>query len=181
MITELRRWFWAAGTCILLATASDAFAYGFNYPADRPVTGWTNWLAGMGTLVNATNRVWGFCVNAADIFFFSGGASQLSTFLQDYSHLEGIESHRLVLHDGVGEAKSPWEKTGRSCDWKLYMCPKNWHNMDVLLKQRTNSVEVLQRAAKESGYVVEVHFWTGGRIKLDQVDIPRNVAVQKEP
>jgi hypothetical protein len=166
---------------MLLVTASDAFALGSDYPADRPVTGSTNWPAGMSTLVNSTNRVWGFFVNAEDIFFFSGGAPQLTSFLRDYARLEGVETHRLVIHDGAGEAKSPWEKTGRSCDWKLYLCPKGWHNVGVLLKQRTNSVEVLQRAAKEPGYVAEVHFWTGGRINLDKLDIPKNVAVQKEP
>src|SRR5215469_4322524 len=134
---------------MLLVIGSDAFALGSDYPADRAVTGPTNWPPGMGTLVNATNRVWGFFVNAEDIFFFSGGASQLTTFLRDYARLEGIESHRLVLHDGVGEAKSPWEKTGRPCDWKLYTCPKSWHHIGVLLEQHTNSIEVIQRAAKE--------------------------------
>jgi hypothetical protein len=58
--------------------------------------------------------------------------------------------------------------------------PKGWLNLAELSKQGTNSVETLQKAAKEPGDVVEMHFWTGGRIALDQVDIPKNVVVQKE-
>jgi hypothetical protein len=166
--------------CALLMASRDAFAAGSDYPNDRPVTGSTNWPKGMDRLVNATNRVHGFFVNPEDIFFFSGSASGLTAFLQDYSQLAGVESRRLILHEGVGEAKSPWEKTGRPCDWKLYACPKGWHNLHTLSKQGTNSVEALQKAAKEPGYVVEVHFWTGGRIPLDQVDIPNNVVVQKD-
>lgn len=160
--------------------ARDAFALGSDYPADRPVNGSTNWPAGVNTLINVTNRIWGFFLNAEDAFFFSGRAAQLTAFLRNYSRVEGIEGHRLVLHDGVGEAKSPWEKTGRPCDWKLDMCPKWWRNPDLLLKQRTNSVRTLHQAAKELGYVVEVHFWTGGRIALNEIDIPKNVVVQKE-
>jgi hypothetical protein len=180
MITQLRRWFWAAVVCLSLVTTSDAFALGSDYPPGRPVYGSTNWPAGMCTLVNATNRVWGFFVNQEDILFYTGGASDLTIFLRDYSRLLGIEGHRLVLHAGAGEAKSPWEKTGRPCDWKLYLCPKGWHNLHVLSQKGTNSVEVLRQAAKEPGYIVEVHFWTGGRINLDQLEIPKVVVIQKE-
>jgi hypothetical protein len=131
-------------------------------------------------LVKATNRVHGFFVNAEDIFFYSGSASGLTAFLLDYSKLEGVERRRLILHEGIGEAKSPWEKTGRVCDWKLYACPKGWHNISVLSKQGTNSVQALQKAAAEPGYIVEVHFWTGGRIALDEVEVPKGVVVLKE-
>jgi hypothetical protein len=166
--------------CALVVAAPAALALGSDYPPDRPVISSTNWPKGLNALVNVTNRVWGFFVNAEDDFFFSGTAAELSVFLRDYSRLEGIESRRLILHDGVGEAKSPWEKAGRPCDWKLEACPKSWHNIAVLSKQGTNSVEALQKAAKEPGYVVEVHFWTGGRIALDKLAIPGNVLVQKE-
>jgi hypothetical protein len=171
---------WAVMGCALLMASRDAFALGSDYPNDRPVTGSTNWPKGLDKLINTTNRVHGFFVNAEDIFFFSGSAAKLTAFLQDYSRLEGVEGRRLILHDGIGEAKSPWAKTGRACDWKLYACPKGWHNLGVLSKQGTNAVEALQKAAKEPGYVVEVHFWIGGRIALDQVDVPKNVVLQKE-
>ena len=131
-------------------------------------------------MINTTNRVHGFSVNSETIFFFSGGAAELTAFLKDYSQLEIVEGRRLILHDGIGEAKSPWAKTGRACDWKLWVCPKGWHNLGVLLRQGTNTVEALQKAGKEPGYVGEVHFWTGGRIALDQVDVPKNIVLQNE-
>ncbi len=158
----------------------SAFALGSDYPNDRPVNGSTNWPKGLERLVNTTNRMHGFFVNAEDVFLFSRSASSLTAFLRQYSQLEGVESRRLILHPGIGAAKSPWEKTGRTCDWKLYACPKGWHNLAALPRQSTNSVEVLQKAAQQAGYVVEVHIWTGGRIALDQLDIPKNVVVQKE-
>ena len=134
----------------------------------------------MSTLINTTNRVWGFWVDAKNEFFFSGGALQFTTFLRDYSRLAGIEGHRLVLHGGVGEARSPWAKAGRSCDWKLYLCPTSRHKIFELLRQGTNSLEALQKAGKEQGYVAEVHFWTAGSIALEQLQIPTNVVIQKE-
>ncbi len=68
-----------------------------------------------------------------------------------------------------------------AADWKLYLCPKGWHDIAVLLKQGKNSIEVLRQVAKEPGYVAEVHFWMGGRITLDQLDVPKNVVIQKQP
>ena len=180
MKIESPRWICTVIGCALLMVSRDAFAFGSDYPNDRPVTGSTNWPKGMDKLINATNRVHGFFVNQEDTFFFSDSAPGLTAFLQDYSQLEGVESRRFILHEGIGEARSPWAKTGRACDWRLYACPKGWHTSAVLSKQGTNSVEALQKAAKEPGYIVEVHFWTGGRIALDQVDIPKNVVVQKE-
>ena len=175
-------WCWAralVGIALLMA-CREAFALGADHPNDRPVTGSTNWPKGLNLLINTTNRVHGYFVNAEDIFFFAGSASEFSAFLQKYSQLEGVAKQRLILHEGTGEAKSPWGKTGRHCDWKLYMCPKGWHNAGFFLRQGTNSIPEIQQAAKAPGYIVEIHFWTGGRIKLDQVELPRNVVVQKE-
>ena len=74
----------------------------------------------------------------------------------------------------------------------LYVCPKGWHNVEVLSRQGTNSVEAIRKAAKEPGYILEVHFWTGdhipfdqfdwtgSHIAFDQVDVPKNVEVKKE-
>ena len=179
MKTQPRQWILPAVASALLMAAS-AFGLGFVYPNDKPVNGsGRRWPKGMEALVNATNRVWGYAVNAEDTFFFSGGAPELTAFLRGYSRLEGIEDRRLILHDGIGEAKAPWENTGRPCDWKVYLCPKGWHNAAVLLEQRTNSVEVIQKAGKEPGYVVEVHFWTGGHIAINQLDVPKNVVVER--
>jgi hypothetical protein len=180
MKTNLQWFVRALAAFVLVAGSWSAFALESDYPNDRPVTGSTNWPKGLTRLINVTNRVHGFFVNQEDIFFFSGNAPQLTAFLRDLSQIEGAVSRRLILHDGVGEAKSPWEKVGRSCDWKLYVCPKGWHNLAVLSRQGTNSVEMLQKAAREPGYVAEVHFWTGGSILFDKIDVPKNIEVKKE-
>jgi hypothetical protein len=166
--------------CAFIITALNAFGLGSEYPKDRPVTGAqiSSWPTGMLELVDSPSRIYGFWVNSEEIFFFSGMATNFSEFLQAYSQIQGVEKHRLILHDGTGKAKSPWQTPGRSCDWKVYGCPKGWHNLGTL--KGTNSVEVIQKAAKEPGYILEVHFWTGGHIALDQVIIPKNVDVKKE-
>jgi hypothetical protein len=163
----------------LLIATRNTFALGADHPNDQPIIGLTHWPAGLEKLVNVTNRVHGFFVNQEDTFFYSGDTAALSAFLADYAKLDGVVAKRLIQHEGVGEAKSPWAKEGRPCDWKLYVCPKSWHNLAELSKGGTNSVEVLQIAAKEAGYIVEVHVWIGGRLALDQVEIPKTVEVTK--
>jgi hypothetical protein len=180
MKTNSNRFVWTFVACALIIATRSAFALGFDYPTGKTVTGSTNWPKGMDTLVNTTNRVHGFGLNAEDVFFFAGDATQFTAFLSDYSRLAGVAGRRLILHEGVGEAKSPWGKAGRPCDWELYACPMGWHNAAVLLKQGTNSVEAIQKAAKAPGYLLEVHLWIGGRIALDQFHIPMTVEFSKE-
>jgi len=157
------------------AIAAQAFGLGADYPNCEPVGGSSAWPQGLKELVNTTNRVHGFFVNAEDIFFFSGSATNLGNFLSDYAKLQGIEKHRLVLHEGAGEAKSPWSTNSKSCDWKLYACPKSWLVAGKMSLARTNSTEAIQQAAKDTNFVSEVHFWMGGKISFDQVAVPKNV------
>jgi hypothetical protein len=119
-------------------------------------------------------------VNQEDVFFFSGSPSDLTAFLQHYSKIQGIESHCLILHDGVGEAKGFWDKTGRACDWKLYGCPKAWLKVGEMIREGTHSTEELREAGTDTNYVLEVHFWTGGHIPLEEVTVPQNVEIKKE-
>jgi len=135
------------------------FGLGSDYPNGQPVGGTSAWPKGVKELVDTTNRVHGFFVNAEDVFFFAGSATNFAEFLNGYSKTQGVEKHRLVLHEGVGEAKSPWSTNGQTCDWKLYACPKSWLSQD----------------AKDKSFVLEVHFWTGGKIALDRIAIPKNI------
>jgi len=144
---------------IMMVTAWSAFGLGADYPNGQPVGGSSAWPEGLKELVNSTNRIHGYSVNAEDIFFFSGSATNLAGFLRDFATIEGVEKNRLILHEGTGEAKSPWSKSAKRCDWKLYACPKSW----------------LAKDAKEKSFILEVHFWTGGKIALDQVAIPQEV------
>jgi hypothetical protein len=131
-------------------------AHGTDYLNDKPANN-PSWPQGMTNLVNLTNRVRGCSKDGRDVFFFSGDAIIFTAFLQDYSKVEGIQAHRLILHDGAGAAKAPWENDGLPCDWGLY--GDGWF----------------------SGYAfLEAHFWTGGKIALDQVAIPKNIEVKKD-
>jgi len=151
--------------CAIILGTWNVFGLGGDIPNGKAVNE-PSWPKGITNLVNTTNRVHGFFVNSEDIFFFSGTATNFTAFLLDYSRIQGVENRRLILHDGPGEAKSPWDKAGRLCDWKLYVCPKSGLEAVRTGKPSTNT-----------DYVVEVHFWTGGKIALDQVTVPKNVEV----
>lgn len=152
-----------AVSAILLAVP-HAFGLGSDYPNDEPVGGSDAWPAGMKELVNASNRVHGFFVNAEDQLFFSGDAKALTEFLEAYLKIKPIKKHRVILHDGAGIAKSPWSETGPPCDWMLYGCPEAW----------------LTGKAEDTAYILEVHVWTGGRLDFDQVAVPDGIEVAKD-
>ena len=146
-------------TCAIALVGWNAFGLGSDWPNSQPARN-ANWPHGMADLVNVTNRVHGFFVNDGDIFFFSGSATNFSSFLEAYAKIDGIvDRHRLILHEGTGEAKSPWDKNGRACDWKLSGQGNGWKDGII------------------TNYVLEVHFWTSGKIALDQVSIPKNIEV----
>ncbi|HEX5397416.1 MAG TPA: hypothetical protein VFY06_00010 [Verrucomicrobiae bacterium] len=147
--------------CVITLVGWNAFGLGADHPDGQPVTS-SIWPVGMTALVNTTNRIHGFFVNDEDVFFFAGSATNISSFLEDYSKIGGtVDKHRLILHGGVGEAKSPWETNARPCDWELYGQGNGWNNGIC------------------TNYILEVHFWTGGKIALNQVVIPKNVEVTK--
>jgi hypothetical protein len=134
----------------------------------------------MESLINVMNRVYGASDNAEDFFFYSGTATDFTAFLRDYSAIQAIEKHRLILHDGVGEAKLFYDKKGLPCDWELYGCPRSWLKAGALMRQGTNSLETVRAAGKDTNYVLEIHLWIGGHVALSQLTIPQNVEVSKE-
>jgi hypothetical protein len=119
------------------------------------------WPEGLKELVNLKSRMGGMFVNDDDLFFYAGTAREFSAFLADFAKIRGIEKHRLILHRGASEAGLLAGGRRRPCDWKLLGRP----------------------GASPSGAgagpdcVLEIHFWTGGRIPLDEVVIPENVEV----
>jgi len=164
------------GAAILMGT--NAYGLGSDYFTNRVEQ--PAWPEGMEELVNSTNRVHGFFVNAADRFFFSGGAEEFNSFLQAYSKIAGIDGHELILHAGAGDAKSPWEKAPRACDWGLLGIPKSWLKVGELSGQGTNSAGTMKEAARDTNYVLRVDFWTGGKIPFEQIKVPENVKVVKD-
>jgi len=164
---------------VVLFAAASAFGLGSDYSTNA-VPSQQTWPKGMLELVNSTNRVHGFFVNAEDLFFFQGDVAEFNSFLQAYSKIEGIENHELDLHEGVGDAKSPWEKAPRACDWGLYGAPTGWVKLHELSRQGTNSIDDLHAASQVSGYVLKINFWTGGKIAFDQIKVPENVKVVRD-
>ncbi len=172
---------WTAFVCAsILLLAQHASGLGWDYFTNKivPMPGYVEYPKGFVELVNATNRIAGYGVNSESVFFFSGETRDFTAFLKAYSQVP-VGKHQLILHEGIGQAKSSWAKTGQPCDWKLYACPKGWLEAHDLLRAGTNSLAVVQSAAGKKDYVVVVHFWTGGRVALERVQVPPNVEVKK--
>jgi hypothetical protein len=119
-------------------------------------------------------------VNAESVFFFCGSPRDFTSFLKKYSELAVAEGHRLVLHGGDGEARSPWASNGERCEWKLYSAPEGWVMAHKLLEARTNVAAIHALVKGRTNYVITVHFWTNGFIPLDLVKIPSNVKVEQD-
>ena len=56
-------------------------------------------------------------------------------------------------------------KNKRPCDWKLHGCPA-W------CRDLRNGAK---KSVLDTNYVLEVHFWMGGKISLDQIKIPPHI------
>jgi len=161
-----------------LFIVGNAFGLGSDYYTNKVVQ--PSWPKGMQELVNVTNRVHGFFVNAEDLFFFEGGTNEFNSFLQAYSKISEIDGHGDVVHEGVGDAKSPWEKNSRPCDWRLYGAPKRWLKLAEISAQGTNSAEAVQALVNTTNYVLRVDFWTGGKIPFEQIKVPENVKIIRD-
>jgi len=155
-------WFHAIGLALSIALAPQAvFAFGANHPKQEVSS--SAWPKGMSELVNSPERVHGYFVNAEDVFFFVGDQNQFNKSVLDYARIDGVVKHKIVVHDGVGRARSPWQKSeGVACDWMIYGCPASWKQAD----------------ANANGYILEIHVWRGGRIKLEDGKLPEGILVE---
>ena len=118
----------------------------------------------MTELVNSAHRVYGYFINDSDAFFYSGNAAGLSAFLLAYSKIDPIEKHVLVIHAGAGLTKA-----GVPCDWELYGCSAT---------RNRNAKDVKNPFAVSPWYILEIHFWTGGKIDMKQVTVPKNIELR---
>ena len=144
----------------LLLMARNPAGPGDDPATDRPVNE-SFWPDGLKELVNMKNCIGGMFVNGDDLFFYAGTTREFSVFLADYAKIQGIEKHRLILHRGASEAGLLSGGKRWPCDWKLLGRPG----------------ASLSGAGAGPDCVLEIHFWTGGRIPLDEVVIPENVEV----
>jgi hypothetical protein len=102
-------------------------------------------------------------VNSEDVFFFVGDQKQFEDLLGAYARIDGVVEHKIVIHEGRGRAKSPWQETGEiPCDWMVYGCPASWKLADTSTKK----------------YLLEIHIWKEGRIKVDTSRLPEGILVE---
>ncbi len=163
---------------LVLACSIQAFGLGADHPVDRPVN-LDKAPSGVNELINNTNRVHGFFVNAEDRFFFAGDSSDCALFLKQYAALKGIAGHRLIIHPEKGVAKSPWDEgDGTPCDWMLDVAPASWRerHADQIFQDKNGSPP--KEGNKE--YLVELHVWTKGNVDITKVEIPKGVTVVHE-
>ena len=100
---------------------------------------------------------------------FAGTKTNFNAFLDNYSKIQPIEKHRLIVHEGKGEAFDLRGGNRRPCDWRVDGGPRarlDLHN------------DGIARTPKDTNYVLEVHFWTGGKIAFDPATIPSNIEVK---
>lgn len=150
--------------CAVMLAASNVFGLGSDFPNDETVGGTTAWPNGMKHLVNTSRRVHGYFADDEDVFFFSGNAADFSAFLLEYSKIDPVQKHVLVIHGGPGIARSPWgNAAGVPCAWELY------GRAAMQIRKDINAPAL---------YVLEVHFWSGGKIDLKQVTVPKNIELR---
>src|SRR5512133_3326948 len=101
-------------TVSILFGIQNASGLGHDFFTNKAVSmpGFVEYPKGFEELVNANTRL------SEMVFFFSGKPWDFTSFLEAYSKVTVAAGHRLVLHDAVGEATSPWSKTGQRCDWE---------------------------------------------------------------
>ena len=145
-------------------------ALGGDYPDCKVGAEPTRWPEGLRELATCSECVYGFFVNAEDVFFYAGDTNAFRDFLAQYAAIKQISSHKLVLHSGTCQAKSPWSQVDRTpCDWQLQIYPKGWRDVAARADGR------LPEIGPE--YVVEVHIWRKGKVSVNEVDVPRSIEV----
>ena len=161
----------------VLACSVHVFGLGSDHSADRPVNLHAA-PSGVNDLINNPSRVHGFFVNAEDRFFFAGDTLVFVPFLKQYAALKGIAGHRLIIHQGKGMAKSPWDDgEGKPCDWMLEVARVSWRELDAeVYRDKDGS------PPKEGGpeYLVELRVWMEGQVDIKKIEVPKGVLVVHE-
>lgn len=134
-----------------------------------PIPRQKSWPEHLEDLVNCKDRIHGYWVNSVDVFFFAGDTQALNDFLAHYSKLKDIKLV-VVLHPGPKEARSPWDKDlhAAKADWGLYIAPRGWLLLDADSKVKKTDPTTISR----------VDVWLGGRVRLADLQVPQNVAVE---
>ena len=160
---------------LVLACSVQVFGWSSTHPSNQPVN-LAEAPSGMNELINNTNRVHGFFVNAEDRFLFAGDSSAFAAFLEQYAELKGIAGHRLIIHPGKGVAKSPGDDgEGKPCDWMLDVAPVSWREGHANKVYRDKDGSPPKEGEKE--YLVELHIWMKSEIDIKKIKVPKGVLV----
>lgn len=139
---------------LVAVVCPSVFGLARSYDLDRPVSQ-SDWPAGLANLLNSQKPVHAYFVNFQDIFFYSGDSSAFNAFMERYGKLEGIP-HTLVLHCGKAETRDKFQgEKMESYDW------------DVLVDR-----------ISQQEYLVTVHLFLGGNVKLSEIKASANVKVE---
>jgi len=151
---------------VVLTLAAFVLGLGMNYPNDRPIPVQPEWPAGVGDLANAKGRASGYMVNANDWVFFAGDAKAFNAFLEQYAKVKDIPLV-LVLHPGRGLTGGLGEDPKTPYDWQLEIIRRGWGaEMPEAYKN------------SPSKYLVTVHLYLGGNIRLAELEVPLEIEVQ---
>lgn len=133
----------------LLSTPALCYGLGADYqPGDLPLH--NTWPSGFYDAVNQPQRVHGFYVNFSDCLFYQGSHLDLKKMTQKLAKAKGTTTE-VVLHAGKGVAKSPWSKQPvDTADWSVTL----------------------------AGDKITIDVWLGGRITLDELELPKSVRVK---
>lgn len=154
----------AAFVPALLSASSMVRTVGGDHPAG-PVHN-EHWPAGLAAIVNVPDRVHGWFVNWEDVFYFTGDTQELNRFISRTGALPGGDL-RVILHPGSLAVRSPWDAAPRPlrADWTLYAAP-------------FTQAQVTDDGITPGPFVLRIHVYLGGQVRLDELVVPAEVAVE---
>jgi len=125
------------------------------------------WPKGFAELINADSRVHGYWVNFEDVFFLTGAAADLNTFIKRCVSLDDVNLS-VVLHPGRLDVQSPWDDMPRDlkADWRVHTSP-------YLITREAGEIS-LERGA----FQITIDVWLGGQVSLDELDVPTGIEVR---
>lgn len=163
----MRSWSVVLGAVlIVLVPVASILGLGANHPKDYRVTDQDGWPKGLAALVNDSSRVHGFFINANDFFFYSGNSEAFNVFMERYAKLTDIPLV-LVLHPGVGRTGGLGEEKNIPCEWAMSIIRRGW-GADMPKEFEKSPSKVL----------VNISLHLGGKVRLDELDVPLNVKVR---
>jgi len=114
----MRRLAWLALVVVLL-TKSVAYAAGGSIPRTGPVF-LVRTSSSLEDLTCFQERVGGYFIDRETFMFYAGDTDAFQAFLDKYAKADDIEGRRLVIHEGKGTSRAPWDRDkGKPCDWML--------------------------------------------------------------